>query len=257
MEKADSRIETIFSHAVALHQSGRMRNTIHVIGKEIYLLNTDRSLILRFSLPKSSYGFKNPISFKASDYDSNQFYEKEGNIVFKSQEGEYIKEKSCSTSGDPNKIKELFSKFTIPSENRIKIQLNRDLLRVIEDNLSHIEIMIENGEFKLIQRNIYDGTIIIIRKEKELGLGIASDDSFPYDFGPIGIRTTDFLALFSFNDTLSFFFSKDIQEFCKVFGRNYKMNAIMSYCLYDEMGNILTIKEKQNGRKVKKGRRRK
>jgi hypothetical protein len=257
VQKVDSRIETIFSHAVALNQSGRLRNTIYVIEKEIYILNSDRSVLLKFTLPASALPFNNPISFKASDYDSNKFYEKDGKIVFQSKNGEYVKEKSCGVTGtQPDTVRDMFSNFSIPTEDRITIKLSSKVLSLLDEQCSHIEISIVDKKLELIQRNIYDGTVIRIVKE-ETGLGLGAGDTMPYDYGPIGLRTPDFVALFSFNDLLSFHLSKDAPEYIRVVGRNYKMQGVISCCLYDEMGTILTLKENDNGRKIKKGRRRK
>lgn len=245
MQKVDTRIESIFSHAVAMDQSGRLRNTIYVKDKEVYILNSDRTVMLRFILPSSASPFKNPISFRASDYDSSTFYEKDGKITFVTKSGDMIREKTCSTPElNPDEVTELFSSFS-PVKNN-KFQIHKNIIPLLDENLSHIEFKGIDGNLSIIQRNIYDGTVIEIEKEKESGFGVVSNDDVNSDFGPLGLRTPDFLALFAFNDTLTFSFPEGSQfGFCRVMGRNFKMSGVIALCLYDEMGMIETVEEIQ------------
>ncbi len=60
-------------------------------------------------------------------------------------------------------------------------------------------------------------------------------------FGPIGVRTNDFLALFSFNDLLEMYFNRDV-NYCRVRGRNFRMDCVIALCVYDELGNITLSK---------------
>lgn len=242
MQKVDSRIENIFAHAVALNQSGRLRNSVFVIDKEVYILNSDRSVMLRFILPTTAPTFEHPVSFKAGDYDSNTFTERDGKIIFRSASGGFVKEKSCGVPGlEPQAVKEIFSNYVTKKFN--KVEIKSSIVANLEENLSHVEISGTDGEFQLIQRNIYDGAVITIKKEKDRGMGLTSTDEIGSDFGPIGLRTPDFIALFSFNDIITFQFPTDADGFCRVSGRNYKMTGVVSYCLYDELGNILNVKE--------------
>ena len=71
--KITDLVEQIFAHAVALDQSGGLRNTIYAIGSEIYILNYDHTVLLRFRLRRSEACFETPVSFRANDYDSNGF----------------------------------------------------------------------------------------------------------------------------------------------------------------------------------------
>ena len=239
--KIDSRIEMIFSHAVAMDQSGRLRNTIYIENKNVYVVNSDNTVLLKFTLPSSANPFKNPISFKASDYDSNMFYEKNNKIVFETKFDDLTKKKSCGTPYlTPNKIIEIYHDFSPLKLN--KVHLNKNIISLLDENLSHIEISSKNKQLKIIQRNIYDGTIIEITKN-EKGFGI-SEDKIKTNFGPVGLRTNDFIALFSFNENLTFSFSKNKNKgYCRVLGRNFKMSGIISLCLYDELGTITDSKE--------------
>ena len=240
MPEVDSKLETIFSHAVALDQAGRFRNTIFVQDKEIFILNMDNTVLLRFGLPKSSAEFEEPISFRANDYDSSNFYEEDGRIVFVQKGSEMIRKKSCGTAAITNgEVQNMFSEFPPLTEN--KVTLHKNTLSLLEEKLSHIELSAEDGNFKIVQRNIYDGTVIELERSKAKGFGINTKDKINEDFGPIGMKTNDFMALFSFNDTVIFGFEEG-EDYCRVQGRNFNMNGVVALCVYDELGGITKTK---------------
>lgn len=245
MQKVDNRIESIFSHAVAMDQAGRLRNTIYIQNKEVYILNSDRTVMLRFILPAAAAPFKNPVSFRASDYDSSTFYEENGKIIFVAKSGDMVRKKSCSTPDlDPSEAAELFAKFKPVKKNRF--QIHKNIIPLLDENLSHIEFVGTDGQLMIIQRNIYDGTVINIEREKASGFGVTSNDDINSDFGPLGLRTNDFLALFAFNDQITFSFPDGIKSgFCRVMGRNFKMSGIVALCIYDELGSIETVEEEK------------
>jgi len=247
-KKVDARIETIFSHAVALDQAGRLRNLIFVRDKNVFILNQDHTVFLRFILPAGAQ-FSSDVSFKACDYDSPSFSDREGLIVFEQRAGDLVREKSCTTPGmSPKEAEELFAGFPPVSDN--KVSLHKDVLSLLDERLSHIEFSGAGGELRIIQRNIYDGTVITIKREEGSGFGVSKTDSIQTDFGPIGLRTNDFMALFAFNDHLTFSFGEGDTDYCRVTGRNFKMSGVIALCKYDELGTITTVeKEKSNGRK--------
>lgn len=231
-EKASASIEAIFSQAVALDQSGRLKNTIYAIKKRIFIKNSDNTVLLSFISPDGS--FQNPISFKANDYEGTRFYEKEGKIVFETQENGYTKEKSCVSPGKtPQEMKELFESFDVLERN--KISFHSGVISFLNDSLSHTEISIQNGEWVLTQRDIYSGSISQIKKQKS-GLNI-NTDTVKGSWGPLGIRTSDFIALFAFQDHLDFYLNSD-SEYIYVSGTRWNMKGIIATCLYDEMGTI-------------------
>lgn len=238
MNKIDGKTETIFAHAVALDSSGRLRNTIYAIGKQVYILNSDHTVLLKFELSGSSNPFRLPISFKANDYDSSTFYEEDGKIVFVQKSGD-IERKKFSGKGqlEPEEVSSMFAGFVMKDPLNTS-SIHKDILPLLDENLSHIEFSGKKGVLKIIQRNIFDGTIIEITRKKETGMGVVKKDSIQEDFGPFGLRTNDFIALFAFNDEVSFEFPSGNCNFINVQGRNYGMKGIISLCLYDEMGEI-------------------
>ncbi len=236
MKKANYRIEKIFAHAAALQQSGRLRNTIYGLKKSVYILNQDFTVLLRFPLRQNENPFDSPISFAANDYDSSTFAEKDGKICFTQEHGDFVREKSCRTPGQtPAQVKKMFQKFSKKIEKTNRVTLNTDFVKCLDDSLSHVEFSARKGGLIVKQRNIYDGSVITIVKKKKKGLGISSDAQLK-SFKPIGIRTNDLLALFSFAEGVSFYFSgKGVTGF-ESEDRKMPFEGIISQCIYDELG---------------------
>lgn len=257
--KITNLVEQIFANAVALDQSGGMKNTIYGIGTDIFILNYDHTVLARFRLRKSEVEFDQPVSFKANDYDSNQFEEKDGRITFHSDNGEYIRKKIAGTSDmSAEDVKKLFKTYSRDGEQYSV--LSPKVLEMIDTNLSHIEFTgKKGGNVKLTQRNIYSGGIIEIEPKKAGGF---FEETLKNDFGPIAMKTNDFVALFSFNTgeakALKFYFpTKGKEDFFTITGLDdskRNMKVIIACCLYDE---IIKLKEvQQDGGKKQKIRRR-
>lgn len=245
--KITGLVEQIFAQAVALDQSAGLRNTIYAINNEIYILNYDHTVLLRFRLRNSEALFDPPISFRANDYDSNNFEEQEGRIIFTTIKGDYQRKKICGTSDlTCEEVKELYARYVTPTdEKRQEVILTREALELLDSDLSHVEFSGKAGQsLRMVQRNIYSGGIIEVEKLND-GL---YQDLLTEDFGPVGIKTEDFRALFAFQDSLKFQFpSKEKEDF--IFIRSIDANVrnmvgVIACCLYDE---LIKIKEAKNG----------
>jgi hypothetical protein len=258
--KINNLVEEIFAQAVALTQSGNLRSTIYAMGKTVFILNMDETVLLRFRLRDSEVAFEHPISFRANDYDSNEFEEKDGKIIFLSGNEEFERKKSCGVPGrTPEQIQDLFNSYS--TEGREYVTISNRVLELLDDSLSHIEFSGNRGEqITIIQRNIYSGAVVEIRKKE--GKGLLSSQitkGLPEDFGPVAIRTSDFVSMFSFLNPLEFSFPVDSRgDFFTVRGTNPRvrdMFGVISACLYDE---IIQIEEARHGRREEqKVRRRK
>lgn len=251
--KVTELVESIFAHAVALDQSGGLRNTIYALQNEIYILNYDYTVLLKFTLRKSETPFEAPISFRANDYDSNSFYEKAGKIVFETKKGGFLRKKSCGKSDlSPEEVQKLFESYPAPKGD--SVILPKEILSLFEKELSHIEFHGQKGKpLKMTQRNIYSGAIIEVQQIPKKLL----QETLKYDFGPIAIKTNDFFALYSFQDNLEFTFPKEEKEgsylIAKSIDRGKRdMQGIIACCLYDE---IIKIKEAKDGGQKQKIRR--
>ena len=237
MNQVNLRIEQIFAHAAALQQNGRLRNTVYCYKKFIYILNQDHTVFLRFTLRDTEMSFENPISFNANDYESKQFHEENGRILFIQEDEDYIRTKSCKTPQfSPKKINSMFIKKKKKEFKRSnEVVLKSSLLSKADDDLSHIEFHVEDGEFVIIQRNIYSGSLITIKKNnKKSGLMTSADKL--KDFKPIGLRTNDFAALFSFAKVVNFYFNNDDMVWFESKDKKMPFIGMVSQCVYDELG---------------------
>lgn len=231
--KINKRVESILSHAVALNQSGRLRNTVYCVGKRVYVINQDHTILMRFGLRESEVCFVNPASFDASDYDSQELRERDGRIEFVQREGKYVRTKSCKTPRyAPEDVEQLFRSFGKPKGR--KTSLSSDILRLLDEGLSHVEFSAK-GRLKIIQRNIYTGAIIEVKREDS---GLFAEEGL--DFGPIGMRTNDFMSLYSFVGVVSFWFEQeDVVHFASS-DPKMDMRGVIGQCIYDELGGELS-----------------
>lgn len=240
MEKATAAVEEIFAHAVALTQANRLKNTVYCKENHVFILNFDNTILLRFTLPEWHTPFSNPVAFNANDYDGNHFYEKDGKIIFVSEVGGVERKKTIAVPGAaPDEIERMFKNYE--TLNVCDISFHKNILEALDDKLSHIEISVRDGEWKLIQRDIYSGSTIEI---SELKKGLRAGGNIKQDIGPVGIRTNDFAALFTFNDRVKFHFDPDCREYASVTGQKYDMEGTVAFCIYDEIGDITPTKNK-------------
>lgn len=245
--KISQRIEDIFSHAAALQQSGRLRNTIYCVDSDVFVLNQDHTLLLRFRLREEESAFSNPISFDASDYDSRELEEREGRIEFLQREEGWCRTKSCKAPRfSSERVAEIFRDQGKPSGDRVTLPAT--ILSMLDESLSHLEFSCKDGHFQIVQRNIYTGTVVKLQQESSKGsMGLTVQSCG--DFDPVGLRTSDFLALFSFADAVSFWFggSKERVHF-KSDDPKVKMTGVISCCLYDELGGDFDGREESQDR---------
>lgn len=247
--KVSNLVEQIFAQAVSLDQSGGLKNTIYIMEDRIFIMNYDHSVLIRFQLRKSENSFTQSISFKANDYDSEMFEQKDNKIIFHQESERFTRKKICGTTDiTPEEVDTIFNEF-YNNENKLerqKITLNKEILSLLDDELSHIEFSAEKGEgIKLIQRNIYSGGVIEI-EEKNNGL---FHTCFESGFGPLGMKTGDFKALFNFQDNLDFYFpAVENGEYILAKSTDQtkrNMSCVVACCLYDEIIELQQIKKRR------------
>lgn len=259
MIKVTGLIEQLFTTAVALDQNGGLKNTIYAVDDQIFVMNYDHTVLIRFRLRKSETMFQYPVSFKADDYDSELFEQVGNQIIFHTDSGNYARKKVCGTTDlTPEEVQNLFQHFKSSGgsfETQEKV-LTRDFLSLLDDSLSHVELSAEGGRLQIIQRNIYSGGIIEITEKTG---GLVDTTTMEHDFGPIGIKTGDLKALFMFQDSLKFNFpvtpTTDFIIIESVDRHRRDMVVILASCLYDEIIEIQTLKTNSDGRQEQKIRR--
>lgn len=235
----DKSIEDIFQYAAKMDQAGKMKNTILCSEREVFIVNFDKTILLNFGLQATCEDFKDKIIFDANDYDSNNF-EMEGNsVVFKTVDKGYIRKKKCGAnkSLDFDAISTMYYRYRRKKTTSSFI-LNKEVMDMLQDDLSHVEIH-NDGDLKIIQRDIFSGTIIEVTKDRS-GLDILTADVLG-EFEPMGLRTVDLDALFSYDRSLKFSFVPGLNYFI-VDGQTTKMKGILSWCLFDEIGNFNVVK---------------
>ncbi len=233
--RISKRVESIFAYAVSMDTRG-LKNTIHCIGKNVYIVNSDHSMILRFPLRQSEVVFSSPISFNANDYDSANFEEVDGKIVFQTESKGYVRRKICGTADmyDVADLRKLYHDLITAHDYTFKFNLSKDCCSLLDENLSHTEVSVEEGKLLLRQRNVYSGNIIEVTLDEK---GFFSGSSaLPKSFGPVGLKTKDFMSLFSFHESLTFFPAPDfiiVKETQKG-----DFDGILAFCRYDEIINL-------------------
>lgn len=232
------RLERIFSYAVNLQQSGRMKSTIYCRRSHVLILNQDRTVLMKFPLRTTERElFQKPVSFYANDYDSNNFQEVDGMVIFKRTHGDFLRQKSCKAPGlKVAEVSDMFDKLW-PTITPDWITLPKEFLECLDMDLSHVEFRCENGEFICQQRNIYSGSLTTItRKDAKAKSFLAVTK--PKDFKPFGLRTNDFAALFEFSTAVRFSFqSKKVAIFeNQEVGNRMPFTGVISRCVYDEIG---------------------
>jgi hypothetical protein len=255
MLKNEFEVEKIFAYAVALEQTGRQKNMIFGWQNIIYILNADKTVLLRLQTTKDA--FPEPFGFFASDYDSPNFIIKDGGVEFIQRGTEFERTKKCRVPNQSfSDAEEMFFKFYQPDSFLYYITFHKESLSFLNESLSHIEFRVKDGKLTIIQRDIYSGTIIELNRKIELeGLGLVeNEDVLPP--GPLcnmpiaGIRTNDFLALFNFNDKIKLYLPENPGYFI-IEGIHNELIGIVSGCLYDELGTIRNLQEVDDGRKIK------
>jgi len=260
--KVGNRIEELFSIAVGLEQTGRMKSTIYCLKDRIIIRNGDNSLMLELSLREGENPFEHPVAFKADDYDSKEFTEKDGFIHFITKNNGWVKDVSSRVPGSsPEEVAAVFDKLANQAADMIdqcdnRITLDKGIISLLNHDLSHIEFMTDDsGKLVIIQRNIYSGSIIHLSRDNKSGFGLAqrsgAQDIITKPISPVGLRTPDFLALFSFTDSIQL-------NFCDPEGKlvwidcpdtRLSMVGVVGGCTYDQMGTIRSaLKETCDGR---------
>lgn len=223
----NKRLEQIFSQAAGLSQAGRMKSEVWVMPNEIFLINGDLTVMMRFEAP----GVKNAFAFRTDDYDSSSLKIQDGQVSFIQQNGDWerIKTPAPMEAGKGAQIKKIWESYS-KTKPGPEFSFHRDNLTLIDESMSHLEISGIKDKIQILQRNIYTGATTRIQDNpKAAGL---LQNKRP-DFGPVALRTNDFIAMFAFQQSLSFAFQT---QWVWVSGNTSPaFNAVVGACLFNEM----------------------
>jgi hypothetical protein len=239
--KVSDKLERVFAQAVSLDQSGRLKNMVFVNGSEAFILNHDNTVALRFKMSADEACFQEPLSFFASDYEGTHLEEEGGRIVFVTRKGEFTRRKSCAV---PDAILEdVTGIFQRIKHGAGSFELSAKIVELLDPDLSHVEFHHDGQSgLSLIQRNIYNGTVIEIKQhnDKTIGFQLNTAKGAPAPMNwPVGIRTGDLIALFAFNENLRMYYGQGL-GYLYVLGRDPRlpMDGAVALCQYDELINI-------------------
>jgi hypothetical protein len=224
-----------------------VKNMIHCIDDNIYVVNFDYSMILRFSLRQSEARFEVPISFNANEYDSPQFtfeITPDGSkIVFRTVEKEFTRRKICytkSVSPTAEDIDRLYQELKKKAEqSQYLFYLSADCVPLLEEDLSHVEISVENSSLLLRQRNIYTGTIVEVESNEK---GFFTVNRLPKEMPPIALKTKDFTSLFNIQKSLAFIPTEDFLAVKDP--QKDDFDGVLALCKYDM---IIDLYNKKGG----------
>lgn len=250
--KIKNYIENLFAQAVALEQNSRSKNIITCSGDRIMIINADSTILIKFQIKENI--FSGDYAFYANDYESTQFEEQNGKIIFISGNEEWERKKSCRVPDISFKrLSLLYKKLKTGMGTTNQVVITSSIKEVLDENLSHVEIAFHKGEFELIQRDIFTGTIINIKKKESKGLFQLDGNKITKNISAIGLRTGDLLGLFSFVNKITFNVSE--KGFTYFQGDKSNMSGFIAACLYDDLGTINYLTEDNDGGQKPKNRR--
>jgi len=262
MVEIPSKLQHIFSFAVALEQNGRLRNTIYCHKQTIYVINQDHTVIIRFPIKDivvkkdGDLSFENPVAFRANEFEGKWISIEKDKICFHSKDGSFTAVKKCvAPSLSFEEIDAVFIRHMKKKDKRFSIEISRGIWNHLDESLSHIEFRVKKHEWLIVQRNIFDGSVRVISKtpstsedvSKQLTEEITPQTSskLPRRMGAIAVRSGDLRAMFEGkfkgkNGSLHLIFEKKkpviLIDNSKSTGPNDpKFQAIIATCIYDEL----------------------
>ena len=129
----------------------------------------------------------------------------EEQVVFKVIAGAYKREKTCQKPKNTFiDVMEMYMKQEPVKD--YPVVMKDTICSLLDDGLSHVEFHCDNGAFKIVQKDIYSGAKIEVEKIQDGMFAVPS--KLPEKL-PIGMRTVDFKALFTFQDQMTFYFQDD------------------------------------------------
>lgn len=225
------KTELMFTQAVSLAQSGRLKSHIHGLGNILFIANMDNTILLKMA-PDMTFPAPG-LSFFANDYESPNVELAGENVVFVTTKSGYVQHKTC---GVPKTsfadVQAIWDRHTPVMDHKILVR--KEILPLLDSELSHVEFHNDKGTLKMVQKNIYTGGRVEV-KDSNGSQGFISIHNFPPSFNPVGIRTVDLTALFQFVDTLAFY-PQPSGHWMYFKDTSGVLEGILSTCVYDELG---------------------
>ena len=239
--KLSRETEWIFETAVALEKDIKMRNAVLCRGSNVWIVNFDRTLILKYPIKGI---FKNDVSFYSSEYDSSNFIEEGGSLQFIKYYDGYERKKVSSamfTLTDFD-IDQLWKELLVKKPYDVEFSMSEKVISLFRDDLSHIEVQISpEKKIVFVQRDIFSGNIVYVKKRDKPGLLADPNEKVLKVVEPFAIRINDLAAILYKEGNVKFHLSEKSPGRCHI--QASKFEAIVSWCVYDELGTVTYLKE--------------
>jgi hypothetical protein len=212
------------------NKAGGMRAEFYSKGDTVYLFSSSGTMMLRFQGVRPSLG---TVKFNVLDYDGGEVKMSGDKVTFTRSSGSYQRQKTVSAP--KLEFKQLDTKFQAFCQRNTlaTVSIGEQVLKQVEEDLSHVEFKSEKGQFKLIQRDIYSGAMLEVTYQDE---GLFGGDIPP--FPALALKTSDFMSLFLIESSLSFSFGQDVTRV-----RGKIVDGVVAMCVYDEMMEITEVEE--------------
>lgn len=244
------RLDELMSRLVVLDVSSSLETYTVFIDRDVFVVNRSSTMLLNFPLLPGEDSFETPVSFSTFEYEGRRLdVQKDGGVEFRTHTGYYVRRKQCrGASITPVKVRDLWESYRPP--DRRDVSFDKDVLKLLDKKLSHVELIPYEGGLKLKQRDVYFGTVIEVAKIKGEVSGFLNASPVSAHLGsPVGLRTKDFFALFAFSRSLHLSFSSGRVDYCWVFGNSLSVpfSGLLSCCLYDGLGAINVLQRAKDG----------
>lgn len=196
-------------------------------GNDAYVLSHDKVICLHSSkLPHR----ETAVCFRVCDYETPDVQQRGNQVIFSVRQGNEMAEVTVPAPPESFAgLAGLFARFKAGVVGRPGVMLSNGLLRLLADDLPHVEFLWDDNQCRIVQKNVYTGKTLLIRKmPQRAGEG-----------KPLALRTADLFALFSLANAFllthcgDYFFLTDFRG----------LEAIVGGCLYDDLGDLNILSE--------------
>jgi len=240
--RLDAEAERFLAFCSQLETVGRLKGRAFLKGKRILVVNSYNNLLLEKSSEKWNFP---TLGFGLDMYEGREFELTEDGAVksSRSEGGFRVTKVFPREQKEAERWMQLFDSYW--QRGRFgSLTLSRDAVSLLDKELSHVEIVVEGGKWRLLQRDLYGGWVRCVEERSLLQRAEGS------------VRTAfvlrDFLVLFEFGEVRMEFCEGFVKALC---GRDVR--ALLASCDYEGAYEIKVLEEESHGRKEQEDKSRK
>lgn len=252
------RIEDVLTFALQLNRNIG-DTTVHLKGRVAFVVNSDRTVLAKISGLVEAY---DEVGFVTTDFEGDSYRALKDRVTFVQRSGRFMREKTCSTPdlkfGD---VEEAFERLVGEDEGKVTVRMESGVCKVLNQDLSHVELWAEQTGFRLLQRDMYSGSVIRITEARAEGPSVSLFDLKSVEGVPKGrsvkvaLRTKDLIGLLMASPNSVYSLG---EKFCVVRDCDSgEFVAVISSCVYDNIFIDTTIEETEDERRRKEPKERK